>query len=151
DQYLAVADGRIHQDSQGRAAQPGQLLVLAGGGEIGAQRHSVTLPVNPLPNACHIRPGRAPGADEPPPRDENLVTGDERETRLTIAGDVVASKRLGGRGYDALAASEIVNPLPPPGSAGAAGQGRTCQPGPCDQGLCQCGRPKRPGPAGRRR
>ena len=43
DQYLAVADGRVHQDFQGRAAHPGQLLVLGGGGEIGAQVYGVTL------------------------------------------------------------------------------------------------------------
>jgi hypothetical protein len=43
DQHLAVADGRVHQDLQGRAAHPGQLLVLTGGGEIGAQRHGATL------------------------------------------------------------------------------------------------------------
>ena len=87
--------------------------------------------------SVRVAPPGAPQEDEPPPRDGNLVTGDERETRLTIAGDVVASKRLGGLGYDALAASEIVNPLPPPGSAGAAGQGRTCQPGPCDRTVRQ--------------
>ena len=44
DQHLAAADDRVDQDLQGRAVHPGQLLVLTGGGDIGAQRHGATLP-----------------------------------------------------------------------------------------------------------